>query len=98
MLRKQVKIGSSYYHQSVGIPQGSVLSMILCSFLYGALEKVFEEYSEDIGSVSWNEMSIMTTKSWLQLFTGIVQTNRWLYVHHNKLWQSQRILRDDEQR
>ena len=30
-----VKIGHEYYRQVVGIPQGSVLSAILCSFFYG---------------------------------------------------------------
>ncbi|KAF5391483.1 hypothetical protein D9757_002434 [Collybiopsis confluens] len=34
-----VKIGTAYYRQVVGIPQGSVLSSILCSFFYGDLER-----------------------------------------------------------
>jgi telomerase reverse transcriptase len=34
-----VKIGTRYYRQIVGIPQGSVLSTILCSFLFGDLER-----------------------------------------------------------
>jgi telomerase reverse transcriptase len=33
------KIGKSYYKQVVGIPQGSILSSILCSFFYGDLEE-----------------------------------------------------------
>lgn len=33
------KIGKDYYRQRVGIPQGSVLSSLLCSFFYGDLER-----------------------------------------------------------
>ncbi|KAF8627995.1 hypothetical protein AX15_004120 [Amanita polypyramis BW_CC] len=34
-----VKIGSNYYRQVIGIPQGSILSSLLCSFFYGDMEK-----------------------------------------------------------
>ncbi|QDS67468.1 hypothetical protein FKW77_000863 [Venturia effusa] len=34
-----VKIGRKYYRQKKGIPQGSVLSSLLCNFFYGGLEK-----------------------------------------------------------
>lgn len=34
-----VKIGDKYYRQSIGIPQGSVLSPMLCSYLYADLER-----------------------------------------------------------
>ncbi|KAF4597579.1 hypothetical protein EYR40_008041 [Pleurotus pulmonarius] len=36
-----VKIGNHYYQQTVGIPQGSILSTLLCSFFYGDMEKRF---------------------------------------------------------
>ena len=42
-----VKIGSGYYRQTIGIPQGSVLSAILCSFFYGDLEKKKFKFTED---------------------------------------------------
>lgn len=35
----------------MGIPQGSVLSALLCSFFYGDLEKRFSKFSEDPQSV-----------------------------------------------
>ncbi|KAF5359331.1 hypothetical protein D9756_003256 [Leucocoprinus leucothites] len=41
-----VKIGSNYYRQVVGIPQGSVLSSLLCSFFYGDLEHKFGSYTD----------------------------------------------------
>jgi telomerase reverse transcriptase len=34
-----VKIGKKYYRQKNGIPQGSVLSSLLCNFFYGELER-----------------------------------------------------------
>ena len=35
----RVKIGKKYYRQKQGIPQGSVLSSLLCSFFYGSFEE-----------------------------------------------------------
>ncbi|KAG2017771.1 hypothetical protein CC2G_007253 [Coprinopsis cinerea AmutBmut pab1-1] len=46
-----VKIGKHYYKQKVGIPQGSVLSALLCSFFYGDLERRTMRFTEDIESV-----------------------------------------------
>ncbi|CAO3683223.1 unnamed protein product [Umbelopsis ramanniana] len=34
-----VKISGSYYKQTIGIPQGSCLSTILCSYFYGNMEQ-----------------------------------------------------------
>ena len=34
-----VKVGNHSYRQTVGIPQGSIISTILCSFFYGELER-----------------------------------------------------------
>jgi telomerase reverse transcriptase len=34
-----IKIGKKYYRQKNGIPQGSILSSLLCNFFYGKLEK-----------------------------------------------------------
>ncbi|THV07327.1 hypothetical protein K435DRAFT_605904, partial [Dendrothele bispora CBS 962.96] len=41
-----VKIGQDYFRQMVGIPQGSVLSTILCCFFYGDLEKQFKRFTQ----------------------------------------------------
>ena len=46
-----VKIGNEYYRQVVGIPQGSVLSAILCSFFYGDLERRVYKFTEDADCV-----------------------------------------------
>jgi telomerase reverse transcriptase len=37
--RNLVKIGKGYYRQKTGIPQGSILSSILCNFFYAELER-----------------------------------------------------------
>lgn len=37
--RNLVKIGKRYYRQKRGIPQGSILSSILCNFFYAELER-----------------------------------------------------------
>ena len=37
--RNLVKIGKRFYRQKTGIPQGSVLSSILCNFFYAQLER-----------------------------------------------------------
>lgn len=37
--RNLVKIGKKYYRQKKGIPQGSVLSSILCNYFYAELER-----------------------------------------------------------
>ena len=42
-----VKLGHEYYRQVVGIPQGSVLSAILCSFFYGDLERKWTKFTQD---------------------------------------------------
>lgn len=52
-----VQIGPDYFRQTVGIPQGSVLSTILCSFFYGDLEKKFAKYMDDPQSVTMISLS-----------------------------------------
>ncbi|KAF7292779.1 Telomerase reverse transcriptase [Mycena indigotica] len=42
-----VKIGADYHRQTIGIPQGSVLSSLLCAFFYGDLEKRFSMFTDD---------------------------------------------------
>lgn len=34
-----IKIGNSFYRQKEGIPQGSIVSSLLCSYFYGELER-----------------------------------------------------------
>lgn len=39
--RNMVKIGKKFFRQKVGIPQGSVLSSLLCNFFYAQLEREY---------------------------------------------------------
>lgn len=42
-----VKIGKKYFYQKNGIPQGSVLSSLLCNFFYGQLERQVLDFLQD---------------------------------------------------
>lgn len=46
------QIGNEYYRQVIGIPQGSILSSLLCSFFYGDLERNHLRFTDDPSSVS----------------------------------------------
>ena len=47
-----VKIDNQYYRQCVGIPQGSAISTLLCSFFYGSLEMEKLQFMSQPGNVS----------------------------------------------
>ncbi|PIL35516.1 hypothetical protein GSI_02244 [Ganoderma sinense ZZ0214-1] len=66
-----VKIGNEYYRQVVGIPQGSVLSAILCSFFYGDLERRMFKFTDDLECCL-----IRLIDDWLLITTSLVKANR----------------------
>lgn len=45
--RNMVKIGKKFFRQKNGIPQGSVLSSILCNFFYAELEREVLDFTQD---------------------------------------------------
>lgn len=45
--RNLVQIGKKYYRQKTGIPQGSIVSSLLCSFFYAELEREVLGFLED---------------------------------------------------
>jgi telomerase reverse transcriptase len=49
--RNLVKIGKRFYRQRTGIPQGSVLSTILCNFFYAELERDVLSFALGNGSL-----------------------------------------------
>ncbi|PJF18822.1 hypothetical protein PSACC_01327 [Paramicrosporidium saccamoebae] len=52
VLRNVVKIDGKYYRQRIGIPQGSMLSTLLCSFFYGAMDRLYlSKFMEHAGSL-----------------------------------------------
>ena len=44
--RNIVRMGNQYFSQIRGVPQGSVLSTVLCNFYYGMIEKKFLGFPE----------------------------------------------------
>lgn len=46
-----VKMGKGYYRQKTGIPQGSVLSSILCNYFYAELERDKLDFVHEDGSL-----------------------------------------------
>lgn len=51
-----VKLGNEFYHQRVGIPQGSVLSALLCSYYYGHMERnVVLPFLEKANKIMWEK-------------------------------------------
>ncbi|KAJ2926818.1 hypothetical protein H1R20_g10287, partial [Candolleomyces eurysporus] len=74
-----VRIGRHYYRQQVGIPQGSILSTVLCSFFYGDLETEDERLRQlrtDPGSVLFrlvdDYLFISTSLSKARLFLDMM--------------------------
>jgi hypothetical protein len=71
------QIGTRYYRQIVGIPQGSVLSTILCSFLFGDLERTQLNVLDDPKSV---RVSFLCKSSSLQQPIVIAAMHRRLLI------------------
>ncbi|KAK4992675.1 Telomerase reverse transcriptase [Elasticomyces elasticus] len=60
-----VKIGKCFYRQKVGIPQGSVVSSLLCSFFYADLERECLSFVQDGNSILFrliDDFLVISTK------------------------------------
>jgi telomerase reverse transcriptase len=60
-----IKLGNRFYRQKEGIPQGSVVSSILCSFFYSELERQVLDYINDSHSLLLrliDDFLVITTK------------------------------------
>ncbi len=76
--RNMVKIGKKFYRQKEGIPQGSVLSTLLCSFFYGELEK------ERLGFLQTGDSLLLRLiDDFLLITTDKEQARNFLEVMHN---------------
>ena len=49
--RNVIKIGKKFFKQKAGIPQGSVLSSLLCNYFYAALEREYLGFLDDDESI-----------------------------------------------
>lgn len=73
-----VKIGKKFFRQKAGIPQGSVLSSLLCSFFYAELEK------ESLGFLDENDgILLRLIDDFLLITTNRNHAIRFLQVMHD---------------
>ena len=75
--RNVVKIGKKYYRQKQGIPQGSVLSTLLCNFFYAGFE------AECLGFLDEDSLLLRLIDDFLLITTNRVHAQRFLQVMHN---------------
>ena len=75
--RNVVKIGKKFFRQKAGIPQGSVLSTLLCNFFYAELEK------EYLGFIDQNESLLLRLiDDFLLITTNKDHAERFSYIMH----------------
>lgn len=78
--RSIVKIGKKFFRQKAGIPQGSVLSSLLCSYFYAELEK------EHFGFLSAdNSILLRLIDDFLIITANRTHAKRFLQVMHDGL-------------
>ncbi len=78
--RNIIKIGKKFYRQKEGIPQGSVLSTLLCNFFYGELE------TECLGFlVEGESLLLRLIDDFLLITTEREHARRFLQVMHNEV-------------
>lgn len=72
-----VKIGNKYFRQKAGIPQGSVLSSLLCNFFYAEME------TEYLGFIDRNESLLLRLiDDFLLITTNQDHAQRFSHVMH----------------
>lgn len=69
-----VKIGKKHYRQKNGIPQGSILSSLLCSFFYGAFE------AENLSFLDERSLLVRLIDDFLLITTDPAAARRFLDV------------------
>ena len=74
-----VKIGKKYYRQKRGIPQGSVLSSLLCNYFYAALER------EHLDFISPDSLLMRLTDDFLLITPHKHEAERFMRVMHTGL-------------
>lgn len=76
--RNVVKIGKKFYRQKEGIPQGSVISTLLCSFFYGELEREYFDFLTDGDS-----LLLRLIDDFLLITTRKEHAQSFLHIMHN---------------
>ena len=73
-----VKIGKNFFRQKAGIPQGSVLSSLLCSFFYAKLQQEHLPFLKSTGS-----LLLRLIDDFLLITTCRAQAEQFLQAMHN---------------
>lgn len=76
--RNVVKIGKKFFRQKVGIPQGSVLSSLLCNIFYAQLEKEYLGFIDADDSVL-----LRLTDDFLLITTNKDHAQRFSHIMHS---------------
>ncbi|CAE6487369.1 unnamed protein product, partial [Rhizoctonia solani] len=72
-----VRIGTDLYRQVVGIPQGSVLSTLLCAIFYGDLESTKLEFTKNPGN-----LLLRFVDDYLFITTNVKEARKFLNIMH----------------
>ncbi|KAL8795793.1 MAG: hypothetical protein Q9195_001845 [Heterodermia aff. obscurata] len=72
-----IKIGKKFYKQEAGIPQGSVLSNLLCNFVYAKLEKEYLDFLREDES-----MLLRLVDDFLLISTNEGHAKKFLQIMH----------------
>jgi len=75
--RNIVRIDQKYYRQKRGIPQGSILSSILCNFFYAGMER------EKLGFLDQESLLLRHTDDFLLVTTDHQHARRFLQLMHD---------------
>ncbi|TAQ91363.1 hypothetical protein B7494_g281 [Chlorociboria aeruginascens] len=75
-----VKIGKKFYRQKEGIPQGSVISSLLCNYFYADLEAQHLHFLQ-VG----NSLLLRLMDDFLLITTDRIHAKRFLQIMHNGL-------------
>jgi telomerase reverse transcriptase len=86
LLRTHIKenvwqVGSRLFRQKEGIPQGSKISSLLCSFFYSHLEREHLGWINQPGSVRF-PISVSTLYAVADAWSAFIAIHRRLHAHH----------------
>ena len=76
--RNIIKIGKKFFKQKAGIPQGSVLSSLLCNYFYGELERECFAFLDDDESIL-----LRLVDDFLLITTNETHAKRFLQTMHD---------------
>lgn len=93
----QRQFGRDFYQQDTGIPQGSKVSSLLCSYLYGHMEKHLLPFAAADDCVS-AKIKCLSGNSADAGQSAAYADHRRLYLHYAAAGSSRAVLTNDERR